>query len=243
MEQPTSLDIRNLSVNIGKQSILRNINLTIKEGELHVLFGPNGSGKSSLLATIMGLPPYNAVSGNILYYGNDIKNWPIDQRAVEGIGITYQRPPALDGIRLKDLYAALSAEAAYTAEAQNLDLREFSERQINVGFSGGEIKRWEILKLFLQDSSLLLFDEPESGVDLEHISAVGKAINRFMTTPKNDKPRSALIITHTGLILNYIKAVKGHLMIDGEIRYSRAPDTLFDSIKLNGYGTYQNSTI
>lgn len=229
------LEIKKLSVNIGHKSILRHVDLSIQEGELHVLLGPNGSGKSSLLSSIMGLAPFQVVSGDILYEGHSIVDWPIDQRANKGIGMTFQRPPSLDGVSLQDLSKFLKTEATFSSEANQLDLNGFEERQINVGFSGGEIKRWEVLKLFLQDPSLLLFDEPESGVDLEHIAAVGNAISRLMKKPKNGKKRSALIITHTGLILNYLKADCAHLMMDGEIKVSGDPEELFQDIKLKGY--------
>lgn len=234
----SGLKIENLSVMVGDETILHNIDLSIKEGELHVLFGPNGSGKSSLLSTIMGMPPYQVTGGQIFYDGEAIQDLPIDRRAEKGIGMTFQRPPSLDGVSLRDLYSSLRAEDVFSEEAQKLDLKDFEHRQINVGFSGGEIKRWEILKLFLQDPQLLLFDEPESGVDLEHIAAVGNAINRLLQTPKNGKARSALIITHTGFILDYIKADHGHMMVNGEIKFSGDPQPLFERIKQQGYQSF-----
>ncbi len=230
-----ALEIKKLSVKVEDNTILKDINLSIKEGECHVLFGPNGSGKSSLLSTIMGLAPYVIESGEIIYKGELIQNLSIDKRAQKGIGMTFQRPPSLEGVTLKELSSVLNTEAIYNKEASNLDLRDFEQRQINMGFSGGEIKRWEVLKLFLQDPQFLLFDEPESGVDLEHIAAVGKAIERLLDSPKGETPRSALIITHTGFILDYITADYAHMMIDGKIEFSGKPAELFQYIKQNGY--------
>lgn len=229
------LQVQDLSVSVGTQRILSGINLSIKPGEVHVLFGPNGSGKSSLLCALMGLPPYQVDSGTIRYSGKDIQTLPIDERARMGIGMTFQRPPALDGVSLADLYATLATQAHYTTQAKALDLGDFSQRDINVGFSGGEIKRWEILKLILQDPQLLLFDEPESGVDLEHIAAVGKAIERLLQTPRAGVARSALIITHTGFILDYVQAHRGHMLVNGVLQFSEDPDTLFARIKREGY--------
>lgn len=230
-----SLEIQNLSVKAGDSIILDDISLCIKEGERHVLLGPNGSGKSSLLSTIMGLPSYKIISGKIIYDGKDIQSLRIDERAQRGIGMTFQRPPSLEGVSLKDLFSVLKAESIYNIESSNLDLKNFEQRQINMGFSGGEIKRWEVLKLFLQDPKFLLIDEPESGVDLEHIAAVGKSIDRLLNTPKNGISRSALIITHTGFILDYIEADYAHMMIDGKIELSGKPNQLLKYIKENGY--------
>ncbi|PIF04017.1 MAG: ABC transporter ATP-binding protein [Arcobacter sp.] len=230
-----SLEIRNLSVKVGDNTILDDISLSIEEGEHHILFGPNGSGKSSLLSTIMGLPPYEIISGKIIYNGEDIQTLGIDERAKKGIGMTFQRPPSLEGVTLKDLSSVLESETTYNIESSNLDLKNFEQRQINMGFSGGEIKRWEVLKLFLQDPKVLLFDEPESGVDLQHIAAVGKSIERLLDSPKNGIKRSALIITHTGFILDYIKADYAHMMIDGKIEFSGKPAKLLKRIKENGY--------
>lgn len=230
------LDIRDLHVAANGLPVLHGVNLTIPAGETHVLFGPNGSGKSSLLAAVMGLAPYRVTSGQILFKGKRIDALPVDQRAQGGIGISFQRPPALDGVTVEAFTAAIGSTALLAAEASALDFGGFLERDVNVGFSGGEIKRWEILKLFLKRPDLCLFDEPESGVDLEHIAAVGKAIDRLLgaDTPA-DHQRTALVITHTGFILDYIHADVGHLMIDGRIVGSGDPRSLFRHIKAHGY--------
>ncbi len=232
------LEVRDLDVDAGDVAILRDIDLLVAEGELHVLLGPNGSGKSSLLAALMGLPPYHVVRGEIRFRGNRIDQLPIDQRARLGLGMAFQRPPSLDGVTVGDFREALDAASNFKQESSALDLEGFANRHINVGFSGGEIKRWEVLKLFLQSPQFLLFDEPESGVDLEHIAAVGDAINRLLRTPgSSGEARSALIITHTGFILDYVQADLGHVMIDGRIVTSGDPRELFKNIQRNGYGS------
>lgn len=230
------LELRNLTVAIEDTPILQDVDLTLPEGELHVLLGPNGSGKSSLLATIMGLPPYRIVSGEILFDGTPIQNLDLNERAELGIGLAYQRPPSLDGVTVRSFAAALGAADRLDAEAAALDLTGFLARDMNVGFSGGEIKRWEVLKLVLQDPRLLLFDEPESGVDLEHVIAVGDAIRRVVSAPdRKGRPCSGLVITHTGLILNHVQADRAHILKDGRILHSGDPQALFGHIQKEGY--------
>ena len=230
------LEIRGLSVAVGDQTILHDIDLSLPDGELHVLLGPNGSGKSSLLATIMGLPPFEITAGEILLDGMPIHELDLPERARLGIGLAYQRPPSLEGISVRSFANALGAEARLKRGAEALDLTGFLDRDLNVGFSGGEIKRWEVLKLVLQDPHLLLFDEPESGVDLEHVTAVGDAIARVVRAPdQQGNPCAGLVITHTGLILNHVNADRAHIMREGRILHSGDPLVLFNHVQTDGY--------
>ncbi len=230
------LDVRNLTVSVEGRTILDSVDLTLPDGELHVLLGPNGSGKSSLLAAIMGLPPFQITSGEIWFDGNAIQDMDLHERARLGIGLAYQRPPSLDGVTVRSFANALGAEDRLDGEADALDLTDFLGRDMNVGFSGGEIKRWEVLKLVLQDPRLLLFDEPESGVDLEHVTAVGDAIARVVRAPdQHGRICSGFVITHTGLILNHVKADRAHIMRDGRILHSGDPQALFKHVQTDGY--------
>ncbi|NDK35794.1 ABC transporter ATP-binding protein [Rhodovulum sulfidophilum] len=230
------LEISDLCVEVAGQPVLHDINLSLGEGELHVLLGPNGSGKSSLLATILGLPGYRITRGEISFDGAPLRDLSLQERAELGIGMAFQRPPSMGGVSVSAFAAALGASDILESEAAALDLSDFVTRDMNVGFSGGEIKRWEILKLFLQDPRLMLFDEPESGVDLEHVSAIGQAIRRI--TRSNDRkgrPRAGLVITHTGLILNYVEADRAHIMKGGRLLHSGEPEALFRHIQSHGY--------
>lgn len=230
------LELRNVSVAVGQKPILRGIDLTVNPGEVHVLLGPNGSGKSSILAAIMGLPPFEVTTGQILYNGEDIASLSIDERARLGLGLAFQHPPDIDGVTVAEFAAALDASDALAKEAEALNMSAFPERDLIVGFSGGEIKRWEVLKLFMQAPDLLLFDEPESGVDLEHIAAVGAAVDRLVSQPASDgTQRAALLITHTGLILEHVSADHGHIINDGRIIHNGAPQDLFRHIQRSGY--------
>ncbi|WP_421724414.1 ATP-binding cassette domain-containing protein [Bauldia sp.] len=230
------LELRHLDIAADDAVVIRGVDLTIEPGTLHVLLGPNGSGKSSLLAGIMGLPPFHAVGGDIVYRGERINDLPIDARARLGLGMAFQRPPALDDVTVEDFVTALDAQKTYDAAAPSLDFDGFRDRSLNAGFSGGETKRWEVLKLALQEPQCLLFDEPESGVDLEHVAAVGKAVDQLVRTPSaSGEARSGLVITHTGFILDYIKADMGHLMVDGHLVYSGPARDLFKHIQHDGY--------
>ena len=228
------LQLRKLSVAVSGKPIFRELDLVINVGEIHVLLGANGSGKSSILAAIMGLAPFETTSGQVLYRGSDIGDLSTDERACLGIGLAFQRPPELAGVTLSAFADALDAGETLDREAAALDLTGFAERDLMVGFSGGEIKRWEILKLFLQAPDLLLLDEPESGVDLAHIAAIGAAINR-LTAPPTGERRAALLITHSGLILEHVEADVAHVLVDGRIVHSGEPRTVFRHIQQAGY--------
>jgi len=176
------LEVKDLWVEVGGKLLLKGVNLTIGEGEVHILFGPNGSGKTTLLMTIMGAPQCRVVKGEIVFDGKVINDLPIWDRARLGIGMAFQSPPAVKGIKLKDLVEILAdGKDGFDNELYSfLKLEDHISREVNKGFSGGERKRSELLQLFAQDPKFVMFDEPESGVDLESISLVGDAINRLL---------------------------------------------------------------
>ncbi len=241
--------IEDLKVKLGRREILKNINLEIRPGETHILFGPNGSGKTSLLMTIMGYPQYKVVSGKVTFKGEDITHMNINGRAELGIGMSYQRPPSIQGLKTRQLIDICSNNGGDTeALAEELNFSEFLGRDINVGFSGGEIKKSELLQLMAQDPDLYLFDEPESGVDLENISLIGNTINHLLrknlhsTADKSKKevvmerPKMGLIITHTGFILDYVTADRGQVLYNGVLACKSNPSAIFRQIKDEGYG-------
>ncbi|MEM6490642.1 MAG: ATP-binding cassette domain-containing protein [Pseudomonadota bacterium] len=230
------LELKDLTVSVGDVTILKRFSLSVAAGETHVLLGPNGSGKSTVLSAIMGLAPYAVTGGTIRYRGADLAALGVAERAQRGLGLAFQRPPSLDGVSVAEFAAAVGGDARLAHGAALLDLGDFLDRDVAVGFSGGEIKRWEVLKLFLQQPDFLLFDEPESGVDLEHIAAVGAAIRELVGEPARDgSRRGALLITHTGLILDYVDADHAHIVNDGRIIHSGAPKALFKHIQDRGY--------
>lgn len=237
------LEVKGLTVSTGGKSILKDVSLDVRVGEAVVLFGPNASGKSTLLQTIMGLPAYEAEAGTIVFNGRDITALPIDERARLGIGLAFQRPPAVRGVRLGELVRISSEKNRASASgcdslARRLDLEGLLERDVNLGFSGGEAKRSELLQLAAQNASFLMLDEPDSGVDLVNIGLIGEVINEMLQTSADaaHRTRSGLIITHAGHILDYVKADRAFVMLEGTILCSGPPQDILRRIRDKGYG-------
>ncbi|TAJ45666.1 ABC transporter ATP-binding protein [Methanofollis fontis] len=233
------LTIEKLRVRVGGREVLHDIDLRINDGETHVLMGPNGSGKSTLLMTIMGFGNYEVTGGRITFKGEDITHLPIHERAELGIGMLFQRPPTIAGLKLGKLLTAVAGGKTgdIPAHARLVNMEGFLERDINQGFSGGEIKRSEVLQLMVQRPDFVMLDEPESGVDLENISLMGESIAKLLQKDQHivNRQKSGLIITHTGYILNYLEADFGHVMIDGTIRCHGNPREILSVIKEKGY--------
>jgi Fe-S cluster assembly ATP-binding protein len=234
------LVISSLRVRVGDREILRGIDLTIADGETHVLLGPNGGGKTTLLNTILGMPGYEVTDGSITFKGQDLLPLPIDERARLGIGLAFQRPPAVRGVRLRQAMQVASAgrldDAGLAAISDELELDYMLDRDVNLGFSGGEAKRSEMGQLLAQAPDLALFDEPESGVDLDNIAVVGGAIQRLLKGSQASDPRRAgLIITHTGHILQFVNADVGHVLYEGRLACSGNPLDLIADIGRQGY--------
>jgi Fe-S cluster assembly ATP-binding protein len=226
------LEINNLTVQVSKKVILRDINLAIRKDTPAVLFGPNGSGKSTLLKAIMGFSGYQVKKGDIVFNGKKINDLPTEERVRLGIGIMYQNPPKITGVKLIQIARFLSKDEPRIQElAGRLSLQSHLERDINLGFSGGEMTRSALFQIILQDPQLRLLAEPESGVDLENISIMGGVLNDYLKKPG----KSALMITHTGYILDYVKADNGCVMFGGELWCVGKPKEMFESIRKNGY--------
>jgi Fe-S cluster assembly ATP-binding protein len=242
MSEPNLLEIKNLAVTVEGKEILHDINLTVKPGETNVVFGPNGSGKTTLMMAIMGFPRYHVTRGKILYKGQDITHKSLDERARLGIGMSFQRPPVVKGIKTRELVeATLKArgrEDDVDILAEKANMTNFLQRDINAGFSGGEIKRSELLQLLAQTPELIMLDEPESGVDLENIALIGELINKLLQKgcPVHQRSRGGLIITHTGHILEYVNAATGYVLFNGNIiSCGASPLDILDNIKRKGY--------
>ncbi len=237
------LSIENLVVSVGGKRIIKNVSFSIEAGEAVALFGPNGSGKTTLLKAIMGFPAYKVESGRILFKGEDITALPLDERSRRGIGLAFQTPPAVRGVRLNELLDAIIAKRGalpgdtMQTEAQRLNLESFLNRDVNLGFSGGEVKRSELLQLVAQNPDLILFDEPDSGVDLENIKLVGDVMCRLLCKEKVRNPirKSGLIITHQGFILDYVNPDRACIMIEGSIRCIGNPRDILQEIRTSGY--------
>ncbi|MBS7641115.1 MAG: ABC transporter ATP-binding protein [Candidatus Bathyarchaeia archaeon] len=225
------LEIHDLSVEVSGKRVLNGVNLRIPEGEVHVLFGPNGSGKSSLVMSLLGFPAYKIVSGRIFFKGKDITDLPTDERVKMGISVAFQHPPAIRGVKLGQILRHLTPD-----EKRIIDLlnkvkfpQSFLERDVNLGFSGGEIKKSEILQVLAHGGDFIILDEPDSGVDVENLRILGTVINETL------RNRSALIITHLGVILQYIDAKLAHVLMNGTIVCSGLPTKILGQILNEGY--------
>lgn len=257
------LHIENLSVAVKGRQILKNINLHIAPGEVHVLFGPNGTGKSTLIGTIMGFDRYEVLEGKITFKGRDITHAPSYERAKLGVGVMIQRPPTIRGLSLRQMLTICGAQPQEAEKmAKWMGLSDFLDRSVNEGFSGGEIKRSELLQLMAQKPELLLLDEPESGVDIENISLVGRAANYILnyepcsgpgcnkpccnnggctSNPLAEPKRSGLIITHVGHILKYVPASHAHILYQGTLTCAGGdPLDVLSCISKSGYETCAN---
>ncbi|MDA8162839.1 MAG: ABC transporter ATP-binding protein [Desulfobacteraceae bacterium] len=234
------LKIEDLWVDIHGKEVLRGINLHIGRGETHCLFGKNGSGKTTLLMTIMGFSGYEIKQGRISFKGQDITKTPLNERSAMGAGLLFQRPPTLRGVKLKDMLAVCRRGKDDSGLAEQLAVKygfdRFLEREVNLGFSGGEIKKSELLQLLAQNPDLTLLDEPESGVDIENLQIIGDMIRKLLQKDiHRNRQKSGLIITHTGFILNYVAADRGHVMLDGQIYCQGNPLEIFEGIQKYGY--------
>ena len=232
------LEIDDLWVNIDDKEVLKGINLRVPVGETHILFGKNGSGKSSLLMTIMGFARYAVKQGRISFLGQDITQLPIYERARLGLGLSFQRPPTIRGVKTADVLRVCSRGAIVPEVlAAAYDFTEFLDREVNHGFSGGELKRSELLQLLAQNPKMVLLDEPESGVDLENLQVVGAIIARLLQKERRPQARekSGLIITHTGFIMDYVNADRAYILGDGRLCCQGNPRDLLQDIKSFGY--------
>ncbi len=249
-ESNDMLNIEDLSVEVGGKPILTQINMQIPEGETHVLFGPNGSGKTSLMMSIAGFSGYTVTHGKIIFKGEDITYMPIHERARLGVGVSFQRPPTINGLKTRDLVALCGRDKNVEVDklADMLNFENFLERDVNRNFSGGEIKRSEMLQLMAQNPDLVLLDEPESGVDLENIVLLSDVVNTLLErgvkhprgsqedhTHLKKRTKSALVITHTGHILDYITADKGQVLYNGHLCCSRNAREILKWIREYGY--------
>ena len=239
------LEIENLAVEVGGKRVLKDINLSIAKGETHVLLGPNGAGKSTLFLTILGFPQYNVVNGTIKFKGQDITNLTTAERVQLGIGVSFQTPPSIRGVSVRDLlkiesHQDMDEELNPRMKELATQLKfsdEFLDRDVNFGFSGGEVKRSEILQLLAQMPDFTMFDEPDSGVDIENVELLASEIGTLLDKdkPQRNRVRSGLLITHLGYILNFVSADKAHVLMDGKISCSGNPTEILEDIRKNGF--------
>ncbi|KAB1657776.1 Fe-S cluster assembly ATPase SufC [Pseudoclavibacter chungangensis] len=250
----STLQITDLHVNVetdqGTREILRGVDLTINQGEVHAVMGPNGSGKSTLAYTIAGHPKYDVVGGSITLDGEDVLEMSVDERAKAGLFLAMQYPVEIPGVTVSNFLRTSKTAIDGEAPALRPWLKEmraameklrmdpsFSERNVNEGFSGGEKKRNEILQLELLRPKFAILDETDSGLDVDALRIVSEGVNRV----KDETGLGVLLITHYTRILRYIRPDFVHVFVNGKVRDQGGPE-LADRLEDEGYDRYLAAT-
>ena len=244
------MNIKNVHAKIGDKDILKGLNLSLEKGKVHVIMGPNGAGKSTLSKAIVGHYDVEVTAGEVIYKDKNILDMPAEERALEGIFLSFQNPVEVPGVNnAYFLRTALNAKERHNGEketnaAQFLKLMrnhveqlgmkpDMISRALNEGFSGGEKKRNEILQMEILKPDVILLDEIDSGLDIDALKAVSEGINRM-----KDGERSFLVITHYSRILDYIHPDYIHVLQDGQIVKTGGPE-LVKTLEAEGYQAIQ----
>ena len=240
------LDVQNISVSVDEKTVLKNLNLKIGEGETHVLMGPNGAGKSTLGNALMGNPVYRLDGGKIIFEGQDLTNESTDKRAKAGMFLSFQNPLEVPGISLESFIRSaiqqrtgervklfqFQKELQKNMQLLNMD-ESYAKRDLNVGFSGGERKKSEILQLLMLKPKFAILDETDSGLDVDAVRTVSKGIEEYQKTQNG----GLLIITHSTRILESLKVDYVHILVHGSI-VKTGDSSLIDEINENGFDAY-----
>ena len=237
------LNLKNVKSEVEGKEILKGVDLTINKGEVHVIMGPNGAGKSTLASILVGHPKHEVVGGQILLEGEDITELEVDERAQKGIFLSFQYPEEIPGLTVEDFLRtakeAVTGEKQYIMQFHNelvekmekLHINpEYAERHLNVGFSGGEKKKNEILQMAVLESKLAILDETDSGLDIDATKIVFEGVQKLKT-----KDTALLIITHYDKVLEYLKPDFVHVLMDGKIVKSGGIE-IVEAIEKDGYG-------
>lgn len=240
------LSINDLFVNVEGKEILKGLNFEVKKGETHVIMGPNGAGKSSLMNAIFGNPKYQKTKGQIIFDGVDITNAKPNQIAKLGVFMSFQNPVSIDGISVFNfIKTAKSKLLGHNVNyfdlkeeidkyVLQLDMRdELQTRDLNVGFSGGEKKKAEILQMLCLNPKLAILDETDSGLDVDATKVVSKGVEMY----KNSE-NAVIIITHSSRILEHLKVDKVHVLLNGKI-VKTGDASLIQEIEKNGYAGFE----
>lgn len=243
------LNVQNLRVSVGDKEILHGIDLKVNKGETHVLMGPNGAGKSTLGFALMGNPLYKITSGSILFGGKEINSQPADERAKQGIFLSFQNPLEVPGITLKGFIRStlqqrggkrvplweFNKQFEYAAGLLQMD-PSYGNRDLNVGFSGGEKKKAEILQMLMLHPALAILDETDSGLDVDAVRTVSQGVREY----QKSKNGGLIIITHSTRILESLKVDYTHVLVGGKI-VKTGDGSLVEEINKNGFEAFESA--
>ena len=240
------LSIQGLTAGVEENDILSGVDLVINQGETHVIMGPNGAGKSTLAGVLMGNPAYKVTGGSASFEGEDLLSLPVQERAKKGLFLSFQNPLEVPGISLENFMRSAVSERTgekirfwnFKKEVRSvlstLQMDEaYAERDLNVGFSGGEKKKAEILQMLILKPKLAILDETDSGLDVDAVHTVSRGIEEF----QKDKSASLLIITHNAAILSALKVDAVHVLVNGRIVENGGPE-LIDQISAHGFSAW-----
>lgn len=227
------LKLDNINVVVGERLVLKDVTLQISRNEILFLLGPNGAGKSTLLRALIGYPGHIVTSGRIIFEDEDITNSPMEIRISKGLALAHQIPPKLLGVKVRHLLETLCRKTRCDVHeiANDLGVNHLLDREFGKGFSGGELKRIEMATLLTQKPKLALIDEPDSGVDIDSIEIMAKAIKKVVELSPY---RSAVIVTHSALISRYIEPTKVCILISGKLVLCNGKD-LIDEVFRHGF--------
>ena len=250
MSEKELLNVKDLVVDVEEKEILHGVNLTIRPGETHVLMGPNGTGKSTLGYALIGNPRYQITKGSILFNGKDITEEPVDKRAKAGMFLSFQNPLEVPGVSLSAFIRSaleqrsgkrirlwdFKKELEKAMELLSMD-PSYAERDLNVGFSGGEKKKAEILQMLMLKPSFVILDETDSGLDVDAVRTVSNGIRAYQETCNG----GLLIITHSTRILEALHVDQTHVMVDGKICQTGGPE-LVEQINSQGFEMFEQES-
>jgi len=245
------LNIENLTVSVDEKTILKGLSLNVPAGEVHAIMGPNGAGKSTLGYTLAGRPNYEVTQGAVDFNGEDLLEKDVHERAAAGLYLSFQYPLEIPGVpAMTFIRTALNAQRKIRGEeemsapeflktirdvAKTLKIdTEMLKRPLNVGFSGGEKKRMEVLQMALLQPKLLILDETDSGLDIDALKVVSDGVNAL-----RGPDRAMLVITHYQRLLDHIKPDRIHILVDGKIVHSGGPELALE-LEAHGYDRYLN---
>ncbi len=241
-----TLEIKDLHVSVDGKKILNGLNLKIQKGKIHAIMGPNGAGKSTIAMTILGHPKYKVESGEIIYKGKNITELEINERAALGLFLAFQYPFEIQGVNFSHFLWTASKSKPNNQFKNVVEFRKsikenitklgldesFADRSLNVGFSGGEKKRMEVLQMMMLKPEIAIMDETDSGLDIDSLRIVAEAVNSM-----KNKEFGALVITHYQRLLNYLKPDVVHIIANGKI-VKEGGWELVEELEKNGYSNF-----